>query len=97
MLSMATDQQRAERWAEQRVISETADTLRARSRQEQAAADHQARIQHDVTLSVFPLDRFKVVRLLDELALAAGRGELPRGVRRSLLEVCDALNAEAES
>ncbi|WP_406691503.1 hypothetical protein REH65_05220 [Saccharopolyspora sp. ID03-671] len=94
---MASTRQREQWWAEQRLITETAELLRCRARQQQAEADQEARRDTgDVTLSAFPLDRYKVVRLLDELALAAGRGDLPRDVRRAVMAVCDGLRAEAE-
>lgn len=57
-------------------------------------ADHRARHEGDVTCSVFPVSRYKVIGLLDELALGAGRGEPPHGVRRAVIDVCEALRVE---
>lgn len=86
---MATDQQR-ERWhADQARIQRTADALRRASNQ-----------QHAVSLAghapVVPTDRYRVLALLDELSLAAGRGDLPDGVRRAALAVCEGLDREIE-
>ena len=45
---------------------------------------------------IVPYDRFSFVGLLDELALAAGRGDLPDGVRRTAVELAEKLLAEDE-
>lgn len=66
-----TDQRRDRRRVDQHEIQETADLLRARSRQEQAEGGYS-------TVSVFLLGCYKVVALLEGLALAAGCGAYPR-------------------
>ncbi|MGW1679375.1 hypothetical protein [Saccharopolyspora sp. NPDC002376] len=85
---MTTEQQRAKYRAEQDLITTAAETLRRQSRQQQAESQI-GRAQ------VVPADRYVFVGLLDELALAAGRGELPEGVRRTTRELCEVMLADA--
>ena len=86
---MVTDRQWERRRADQMRIETVADRLRHASRQQQAdsIAGH---------APVVPTERYVVLRHLDALGRAAGRGELPDSVRRSTLELCDALARELE-
>lgn len=45
---------------------------------------------------IVPVERYKFVGLLDELALAAGAGTLPDGVRRLAIEIAEAVLAETD-
>ncbi|MGW1678520.1 hypothetical protein [Saccharopolyspora sp. NPDC002376] len=85
---MTTDQQRAQYRAEQNLITKAAEELRQQSRQQQAESQVGR-------APVVPADRYVFVGLLDELALAAGRGQLPDGVRRASLELCEVMLADA--
>ncbi|SDZ51439.1 hypothetical protein SAMN05216215_108731 [Saccharopolyspora shandongensis] len=85
---MTTDRQRAQYRAEQDLIIKAAEALRKQSRRQQAESQVGR-------APVVPADRYVFVGLLDELALAAGRGELPEGVRRAGLELCEAMLADA--
>ncbi|MGW5645047.1 hypothetical protein ACWEV3_40900 [Saccharopolyspora sp. NPDC003752] len=87
---MTTEQQRAKYRAEQDLITKAAETLRQQSRRQQA----ESQIGH---APVVPADRYVFVGFLDELALAAGRGALPDGVRRKGLELCEAMLTDAAS
>ncbi|WP_461152355.1 hypothetical protein [Saccharopolyspora tripterygii] len=84
-----TDRQWERRRADQARIETVADALRKASRQQQAdsIAGH---------APVIPTERWIVLRHLDALGLAAGRGELTDSVRRSALELCEAISRELD-
>lgn len=86
---MVTDRQRERRRADQVKIEAVADALRRASRQQQA----EALAGH---APVIPTERWIVLRHLDALGLAAGRGELTDSVRRSTLELCEAISREID-
>lgn len=86
---MTTEQQRAQWRRDKERIADVAETLRLASRRQQAESQVGR-------APIVPADRYVLVGFLDELALAAGRGELPASVRRVGLELCDALMRELD-
>ncbi|WP_190824745.1 hypothetical protein [Saccharopolyspora pogona] len=84
---MTTEQQRAQWRRDRDRITQVAETLRRASRRQQAESQVGR-------APIVPAERYVLVGFLDELALAAGRGDLPAGVRRVGLELCDALMRE---
>ncbi|GAB2677231.1 hypothetical protein GCM10027271_42570 [Saccharopolyspora gloriosae] len=84
---MATRAQR-ERWREEGArLAQAAERAREEARRGQAAG--LAGIA-----PIVPVSRYIWVGLLDELGWAAGRGELPGGVRRLALEMAEEILAE---
>ncbi|MGW3469685.1 hypothetical protein ACWDKQ_14725 [Saccharopolyspora sp. NPDC000995] len=84
---MVTHAQLRQRRADHDLIARTAECVRRRARRQQAeSAVGRA--------PIVPYGRYVFVGFLDELALAAGRGELPAGVRRVGLELCEELLGE---
>jgi hypothetical protein len=81
---VVTDQQRARWRADRDVIAKAADKARREASQGQAAASAGLGL-------VVPYDRFVFVGLLDELAWAASRGELPRGLRAVAVEMAETI------
>jgi hypothetical protein len=81
---MATQRQLQQRRADHDLIARAAESVRTHARRQQAeSAVGRA--------PIVPCERYVLVGFLDELALAAGRGELPAGVRRVGLELCEKL------
>ncbi|MBB5158396.1 hypothetical protein [Saccharopolyspora phatthalungensis] len=87
---MVTQRQLHQRRADHDLIALAAEAVRRHARRQQAeSAIGRA--------PIVPGDRYVLVGFLDELALAAGRGELPADVRRVGLELCEKLIAEARN
>jgi hypothetical protein len=87
---MATQRQLHQRRTDHDLIARAAESVRHHARRQQAeSAVSRA--------PIVPADRYVLVGFLDELALAAGRGELPAGVRRVGLELCEKLITETSN
>ncbi|QUH04221.1 hypothetical protein HUO13_28580 [Saccharopolyspora erythraea] len=86
---MTTERQYRQRRAARDRIAAAAD--RARTTASRGQAEHAAG-----RAPVMPADRFVFIGLLDELALAAGLGQLPAGVLRLALEASDAVMREPQ-
>ncbi|MFI0462770.1 hypothetical protein ACH347_01675 [Saccharopolyspora sp. 5N102] len=84
---MTTQRQLYQRRADHDRIARAAESVRRHARRQQAeSAVGRA--------PIVPADRYVLVGFLDELALAAGRGQLPADVLRVCLELCEKLIAE---
>ncbi|MEV0699791.1 hypothetical protein AB0I53_18050 [Saccharopolyspora sp. NPDC050389] len=75
---------------ERELLRAAAEKLRGEARREQAEAAVGRAL-------IVPYERYVVVGLLDELSLAAGRGELPDGVRRLAVELAEKILKEGRA